>query len=137
MAKAFPETTLTIDGQVYRLLLDINAQVSLEERLSTPERAVTFQAIAELALKGSATHARWLFWASLQRYHSAITVEQAGDLMSAADSDKALGEALEQTAPDSADVKDLGVKRRRPQKAQTATPDGTGGRLRSRRSPAV
>lgn len=121
MAKAFPETTLTIEGQTYRLLLDINAQVLLEEKLSTSDKEVVFQQVVAMAMKGSKRYERWLFWASLQRYHPHITPEQAGDLMSsAAHPSMAVVDALEQTAPDPADVKDLGVKTGRPRKARTA-----------------
>jgi len=121
MSRAFPERTLEIEGQTYRLVLDINAQALLEDKLSTPKDEVVFQTVAQKAIEGSVRHARWLFWASLQRYHSDITPERAGDLMSAAsDAPGALSGALSETRPDEADVKALGVKKSRPRKAPTA-----------------
>jgi len=121
MARAFPERTLTIEGQTYRLVLDINAQALLEDKLSTPKEEVVFQSVAQKAIEGSVRHARWLFWASLLRYQPDITPEQAGDLMSAAsDVPEALSGALSETRPDEADIKALGVKPSRPRKAQTA-----------------
>lgn len=128
MAKLFPETTLMVEGQVYRLVLDINAQVLLEERAG---QDATLQTVAERAMKGSVTAARLLFWAALQRHHPDVTPELAGDLMSAADRSAlgALSDALHETTPDPKDVDALGPSRR-PRKAQPR-PDGIGGHSKS------
>jgi len=133
MAKLFPETTLTVEGQVYRLVLDINAQILVEEQASTPTKEVSFQSVAEAAMKGRQTASRLLFWGSLQRHHPTITLAQAGDLMSSVDlgAAAAMREAMKETAPDLDDVKELGVKpSKRPRMAQPPN-GGTGGHLRS------
>lgn len=117
MARAFPEKTMVIEGHTYRVVLDINAQVLLEERLG-----MTFQEVVDRVMKNNRTHERWLFWASLQRHHSDITLAQAGDLMSAAvDVPEAMAGSLSETLPDPDDLKALGVKpSKRPRKAPTA-----------------
>lgn len=128
MAKLFPETVLTVEGKVYRLLLDINAQVLLEQQAGRDD---TLQTVSQRAMDGSVTAARLLFWAALQRHHPDVSLEQAGDLMSSADRSAllALGEAMHETTPDPKDVDALGPVTR-PRKAQPRT-NGTGGRSRS------
>lgn len=127
MAKLFPETTLRVDGRVYRLVLDINAQTLAEEAASTPQKEVAFTEIAESALRGRITASRLLFWASLQRHQPEITLAQAGDLLSQEEAMAAMREAAKETVPDPQDVKEMGADR--PRKAQLAS-DGTGARLR-------
>jgi len=127
MAKLFPETTLTVEGRVYRLVLDINAQTLVEDKASTPEREATLRSVAEAAMNGSTRAARLLFWGALQRHQPDITLAQAGDLMSASDSSalSAVAEAMKETVPDAADVKESGAKSTRPRQAQPPS-DGTG-----------
>lgn len=134
MAKLFPETTLTIEGRAYRLVLDVNAQILVESKAG-PD--ATFQSVVEAAMKGRQTASRLLFWGSLQRHHPDITLEAAGDLMSHVDTgaSAALREAVTETMPDPADVAELGINHTRPRKAQPLS-DGTGGRSRSKHAVA-
>lgn len=117
MARAFPERTLEIEGQSYRLVLDINAQVLIEET-----KGCVFQDVVKRMLEGSRTDERLLFWAGLQRHHPDITLAKAGDLMSAAAElpEAMMAGALQETTPDPQDTKALGMKPKRPRKAPAA-----------------
>ena len=76
---------------------------------------------------------RATFWASLRQYHRQVTLEEAGNLMDAADDETTFAEKLAKLAfaamPADDDVKALGLKagKDRPPKAQRRR-NGTGTR---------
>lgn len=126
------EVEIAINGQAYTLVLDIDAMIDIEERLSTPDREVTFQEVMVKADAGSVRYTRAFFWALLRRYHRAVTLEQAGHLLMEAGGIQAvmrtLAPALTAATPDPKDLDILGVKpekKGRPRKAQHGA-DGIG-----------
>lgn len=124
------ETTYQVKGTTYRLKLDSDAMVAMEDAASTDDRRVFFHQILQLAKGGSWTHQRILVWAALRLHHPEITLKQAGDIMldSATDEMSRSIRALAVTAsPDQADLDTLGVPPANPPAAQ---------RTRRRRTPA-
>lgn len=123
--------TLEVGGQSFRLVLDINALCELEELLSTTERAVTFQEVLAKAATGSLRHTRALLWAALLRHHPGMTLTEVGGWIEDVGLDVLLSkfdDLAGSARPDTADAKELGVKRGRPRGARAV---GTGGRLNS------
>jgi hypothetical protein len=126
------EVGITIGGQPYTLVLDIDAMIAVEERLSTPDREVTFQDVMLKADRGSVTYTRLFFWALVQRHHPTVTLEAAGHLLMEAGGMQAvlkvLAPAVVAASPDPRDLKALGIKLPKkganPRKAQDG--DGTG-----------
>lgn len=106
------ETTFTLRGTVYRLKLDSDAMVAMEEAASTPDRRVFFHQIMALAQAGSWTHQRILVWASLRLHHGEITLKQAGDLMldsATEELNRSMSDLAVEATPDPADLEALGV----------------------------
>lgn len=127
------DVSIDVEGQPYRLVLDINALCELESMLSTADRTVTFHEAMAKAGTGSLRHIRAAFWAALRRHHGHMTLSDVGVWIEAAGLDKLnaqLGELAQSAGPDPKDATELGVKpaKGRPPKAQAA---GTGGRLNS------
>lgn len=128
MAGHVREFVLTIAGQQYRMVLDVDAMVRLEEMFSTPDREVTFQDVFKRVEQNSMRHARGFFWAMLQRHHPDVTLSKASALMGEAIAEfgPALAQAGMMATPDPDDLRELGMDRpSRPRKARSAKA-GTG-----------
>ena len=70
------ETELHVDGQTYTLAFDINAICDAEDQSG---KAIN-EIMGDIARVSTL---RMLLRSSLQKHHSGITVEQAGDIMGA------------------------------------------------------
>ncbi len=106
------EVALEIEGKVYTLHAGINAVADVEGVFSTIDRRVTYQEIAENAMKGSVTHIRALIWAMLRKHHRDLSITDVGDLIDQVgmmEIEKKFSEVLRSTVPDPADLKALGV----------------------------
>lgn len=116
------EVSIEVEGQTFRLVLDMNALCELEAQLSTPTQPVTFNQALMKASIGSAFHIRAVLWAAMREHHPEMTVKDVGKWISKVGIDR-LGSELtvlaESTMPDAADTKDLALKKR-PKKAQRA-----------------
>lgn len=86
------EITVEHDGRSWRLVLDYNAFAWVEELLTPPaeERAAglagpTYGDLCREVAEGRlpARHARALIWAAAQRHQPDVTLQEAGDLLSA------------------------------------------------------
>jgi len=118
------EVSVEIEGKTYTMTLDLEALCHLEDHFSTPAREYAFPELLERAGKGSARHIRGIVWASLQRHHKGITLEQTSEIIQASGGLAGFGEKLNalamSTQPDSDDAKELnGGKKARPRRAQT------------------
>lgn len=123
------EVTVEVEGQPFRLVLDINAMCELESMMSTPVKDVTFHEVLSKAGTGSLRHIRAAFWAALRRHHGTMTLSDVGVWVEKAgleNLNEQLGHLAKSASPDPKDAAELGVKpaKGRPRKAQAA---GTGG----------
>ena len=131
------EVDLTIAGKTYTMVLTTNALCELEDVMSTALRPVTYADVLMASKRGSTRAMRATFWASLRQYHRQVTLEEAGNLMDAADDETTFAEKLAKLAfaamPADDDVKALGLKagKDRPPKAQRRRA-GTGTRSMSK-----
>ena len=119
-------------------VLTTTTQAILEERQNARTdhlRIVTHTQVLALAQSGSWKYQRILVWASLQKHHPEITLEEAGEIMlesAEAEMAKAIADLGTSATPDPEDLKALGVKPANPLKAQTKkrgrpkTTSGTG-----------
>jgi len=117
------EVSVEIEGKTYTMTLDLEALCHLEDHFSTPAREYAFPELLERAGKGSARHIRGIVWASLQRHHKGITLEETSDIIQASGGLAGFSEKLNalagSTRPDAEDEKELGGgKKPRPRKAQ-------------------
>lgn len=123
------EIDIQVDGTTYRLIMDINALIELEDLYSTPEKEVRFAELIPHLMRGSLRHIRAAVWASLRAHHPEMTVEDAGRLIQAAGGLAGFAQHLKQlmntTGPDARDATELSGGARRPRKAQ-AGKRGTG-----------
>lgn len=124
------EVSIEISGKTYRLVMDINAIVLLEELMGTDEKPVTFPMLIDRVNKGSVKAMRAFLWAALQKHHDDVTLQRAGELIQAAGGLEGFGRQLkglvESATPDPADLKDLGAGPREAQAGKKAR-RGTGG----------
>jgi hypothetical protein len=108
------EVSIQIGDTTYTLALTLDAMVTLEEMLSTPDRAVFFTEIAVLSERGSIKHTRALIWALFQAHHPNVTLADVSGLVQKAGGIVEFGKTLEaviqRSKPDPRDVADLGVK---------------------------
>ncbi len=128
------ETAITVNGREYTLFLGTHEMALLENKMSTPERDLSFWDIMQMVIQRNKVSAMeaWI-WASLQKHHGAeiVTLQDAASLIDAAGGILAFGRQLSalQTAvtPDPEDAKELGLpvnpptarpKRGRPRKAK-------------------
>jgi len=82
---------ITVDGTTYKLLLNLNAQCLFEEMSGKN----FYQVMNDPEYQATATEDRLLFWCMLRKYHSEITIEEAGELMVATSSViEAMGKAI-------------------------------------------
>lgn len=142
------EVEIEVKGKTYVLALDINAMAWLEDRLSTPEREISFHQFYDRIEKHKKiSDIRLILWAALQKHHPASTVEDAGNVMQAAGGLIGFSETLRQkisqlsaaTVPDREDMEALGVKSNgtgNPRKAQPGR-RGRGGHSTSTRAASV
>ena len=133
------EVAIEIDGKVYTFALGVNALCAVESLFSRSDRRVTFQDVMRLANAQSMTHLRGLLWASLQKHHKEMSLDDVGDLITKVGLDvidRKFAEMLPSLVPDQKDLAALGVRqgnprRGRPRKAGTgpnsiARPDVSG-----------
>lgn len=112
------DRVITVEGQPYRLVLDINAMVLLEEAADKP-----FHVLLGQCQQGRIGAIRAVIWAALQRHHPDMTVEQAGEWMGKVGLDALaayIASAAQDAQPDPRDTRELGIKAKRPRKARTA-----------------
>jgi hypothetical protein len=112
------EVALEIEGKVYTLHAGINAVADAEGVFSTADRRVTYQEIAEHAMKGSVTHIRALIWAMLRKHHRDLSLPDVGDLIDLVGMttiEQKFADLLRSTVPDAEDLKAMGVDPNPPQ----------------------
>lgn len=117
------EVALTINGQQYTLAPGLNALVAAEGAMSVIRgKDVSSVEIISAVQSGNLTAFRALFWGMLRKYHSGVTIEQAGELVDAFGGmdllNSALEDALLHTQPDRRDVEALGVTKSNPRRAR-------------------
>lgn len=127
------EVAITVDGQDYVLVLDLEALCQLEDLLSTKDREVTFIEAMERAQRGSARHVRAVLWASMLRHRPEAALMDASAFLTAVGGMAKLNELLLSVAASmQPDVEDLPTKGR-PRRAQaTSGAAGTGAMRASR-----
>lgn len=108
------EVDITVGGQRYTLVLDLEAICNLEAA-----SGLTLAQIMARAESGSMTHSRSLLFASIQRHQPTFSLEQMNrwtlnDIVSAMAMFR--DDAVKSATPDPVDAKALGVKR--PQRAR-------------------
>lgn len=132
------EAEVVIEGETYRLAFDLHAMAVAEDYVeSVLGRYVPFEQIQkDIEQYDRKRYVIAVFYASTRRHHRDITPERAAELVQRSMEEsrsvslqQAMAAAGADTVPDERDVKELGIKRRRPRKAQVA--DGTGGSLNS------
>jgi len=125
------ESRLSVNGRDYTLKLTMNARCEIEDRLSTPEREVTFATIATRIKLGDQRAIRAFVWALLLYRHRKDfpTPESVGDLIDAAGGTEALlsaiREANERAQPDPADLQAINGTEARSARPPDARPDPT------------
>lgn len=132
-ATKFPEVTVDVDGQSYRLVIDINAMRAVEDALSTPDVEVVFHDVVRRAAKGSMRATTALFWAAMRRHHPTMTMDDVGTWLGKVDGDQLATRTaalVGGASPDAADLKEMGVPPPRPRQARAASKAGTGASLR-------
>lgn len=133
------ETVLELpDGEQYTLVLNTNAMVAIETKLRVDEgQSVSWEAFqARITQERSVAAVRLLLWGMARKYHSALTIEGAGDVLDKAGGWAAvravIAAAVDAAKPDATDLKALGLdkeKPARPRKAQARTLIGGGGSI--------
>lgn len=105
------EFTIESDGTTYRLVMDLDAMVALEELYSTPEREVTFSEVLMKVARGGAKHLRSFLWAALRRHHPELPMSAVSAIVQGAGGPLGLNQQLQalvaSAAPDKADVREL------------------------------
>jgi hypothetical protein len=123
------EVDLVINGTTYTLTLKTAALMAYQKHFSTPEKLADLEWLMTQAQSGSIEHVVALFWASLQKFHPAITFQDAVNLIDDAGGieklDASLLEAAQSTMPDKKDADELKEAVARPRKARST--HGTGG----------
>ena len=95
--KAPREREITIEGTTYKLRLDLNAQCLFEEKSDKN----FYQVMNDPEYQATATEDRLLFWCMLQKNHPEITIEEAGELMTATSSVIGImGQAMRDSQPE-------------------------------------
>jgi hypothetical protein len=135
------EIRMVVDGKEYTLVLNTGVMATLEDHFSTPQKDVTWDEIWGRVLRGSVKTVRALIWAMLQPHHPTLTIAAVSILIDQAGGFEGLTDILKQagqsSAPDPADVKELGVPKG-PRAAQgTRSRRGTGGASTSTRAASV
>jgi len=117
------EVVIEVEGQTYRLVLDMNALCELETVLSQPDQIVTFTEALQKAGLGSAFHIRAVMWAALREHHAEMSIKDVGvwiTKVGLVNLSKHIGSMAATAVPDEQDAKDLGLKKQRPRRAQGA-----------------
>ena len=70
------ETVVELNGKVYTLVLDLNAQCLFEKVTGK-----NFYLVATSKERTTAVEDRAMFWCMLQREHKEVTIEEAGSLL--------------------------------------------------------
>lgn len=133
------EVALEIEGKVYTLHAGINAVADAEGVFSTADRRVTYQEIAEHAMRGSVTHVRALIWSMLRKHHRDLSLTDVGDLIDAVGMntiERKFADLLRANVPDQEDLKALGVDPN-PPKAQGEEKAGISRRSTRKRVPSA
>jgi len=79
------EVSLTLSGTTYTCKLGTQALIEAQEALSTPARLVTLEEMQAGMLAGRVKFIQVMLWASLQKYHPGLTLEDVNDLLDGAD----------------------------------------------------
>lgn len=112
------EVTIEVEGQTYRLVLNLNAMMAAEDATDQ-----SFAELMEKCAKGRLSAIRTVLWAALQEHHPRMSLKDVGEWMERAGLDTLLAGLTAMsvgTVPDAADAKELGIKPARPRKARTA-----------------
>lgn len=134
------EVSLEVDGKVYTFAMGVNALVAVENLFSRSDRRVTFQDVLRLANAQSMTHLRGLLWASLQKHHKELSLDDVGDLITRVGLDvidRKFAEVLPSLMPDPQDIEALGVRQGNPPKRGRPRKVGTGPRSTVKRDDAA
>lgn len=123
-------------AQRFILTLKTRGLIALQRRFTAGDAIASTQEIFEKAASGSLEHVVAIMWASFQKYHPEVTVDQVIDMVDIIGLealDRQLQSLSDSTTPDPADVKELSAGN--PQKAQARR--GPGARSKSRPSASV
>lgn len=132
------EVSVTVGGRDYTLVLTINAQCEIEERLSQGERQVSYgeflQRVVSDEKPRQTRDVRLLFWGATRDHHPELSEKDVGEIVYSLQRANRLAvvlfAVLTGTQPDERDLDVAGIKEpkeKRPRKAQTtASVDGTG-----------
>lgn len=121
------EREIEIGQKRYTAVMDLEAMCRLEDHWTQQYdgKETTFAEVMEKGMRGSIKHARSILWASLLRHHPDVTLADVSGItfLELQQQMKTLGES---TGPDEADLKEAGIKGKRPQKAQVNGAGSTG-----------
>jgi hypothetical protein len=108
------EISIDVGGTSYTMALTVDAMCQLEDLFSTPQKAMTFQQVIELADGGSIKHLRGLLWAALQLHHPELEIKDISPLVQSAGGIKVFVATFMRLAKESfadpQDVEALGIK---------------------------
>lgn len=121
------EAEIQAGGKTYVLRMTMTSMCQAEDKMSTPDKDVTFVEIMQKADRGSMRHMRVVFWAALLPHQPHMTLQDASDVIEEIGGVPALGAALlamsKASQPDAEDL----PKGKRPPKAQVnGAATGTG-----------
>lgn len=116
MAGSSREVTIEVGGQPYRLVLNINAMIALENEVDQ-----SFGDVMVQCSKGRLSAIRAALWAALQTHHPTMRLDDVGVWMDEVGLDlliQSLQRLSGEATPDPEDANDLGISKRRPRKAR-------------------
>jgi hypothetical protein len=116
------EATLVVEGVTYRFALKTAGLMALQKHFSTADRVAPIGEILARVNEGSIEHIVAFLWASLRKYHPAMTLEQTMALVDDAGLDTlmdGISGVAGSTQPDPRDALELGMTAANPQQAQT------------------
>lgn len=115
------EFGIEIGGRPYVLAMTFNGLIDLQQLFSQDGALTPIASILARAQQGDLVAVRAVFWSTLRRHHPDITVEQAGDLITAAGGSDAIdvmvNRAFDASAPDKRDMTAVGGGPANPPKA--------------------
>lgn len=126
------ETPIVIAGTTYVVAMTFNAMIQLQQLFTVDGKLPLIEAVYMRGQAGDLEAYRAIFWASLQRHHPELSLEDVGRLIDVAGGpaqlDALLEAALAQSRPDPQDEAALGrppktaaAPRRRRGRTTTAT----------------
>jgi len=123
------EAAIQIGKKRYTLVVSMYAYALAQDALTKGASVPSIELISSRLDSGHALTLVALFWGSLQKYHPQIeTLEQATELMELSNGEaaKVLIEAVKRSAPEAADLKELGGTANPPQAQGENENRGTG-----------